>query len=127
MQDAQIQRLWQSELAISREDAKQTRYQLAEAKRQLEALKSRNAQLEAERNGQNDMIAKTLTALRMEVNNPLFSISGSAESALNRLATLHELGCSDTEELAPRLKCILEGAERIRQIVAVPTSMHRPG
>ena len=126
MHDGQIQRLWQSELAISREDAKQTRFQLAEAKRQLEALRSRNAQLEAERKCQNENILKVLTALRHEMNTPLFDISGSAESALERLAALQERGCSDVEELAPRLASILEGAERIRQIVSTPNAIALP-
>ena len=126
MQDGQIQRLWQSELAISREDAKQTRFQLAEAKRQLEALRTRNAQLEAEQQCQTEILSKALLALRHEVNHPLFSISGSAESALQRLNALQEKGCFEAEDLAPNLTSIVEGAERIRQIVSMPPIMRIP-
>ncbi|HLK55806.1 MAG TPA: hypothetical protein VKU00_04555 [Chthonomonadaceae bacterium] len=125
--DGQIHSLWQSELAISREDAKRTRFQLAEAKRQLEALRSHNAQLESERKCQKEIVAKALAALSHEMDASLFSIAGSAESALERLAALQEGGCAEAGDLTLRLESILEGAEQIRKIVAMPPATGLPG
>lgn len=55
--------------------------------------------------------------LRHELNNPLFAITGSAESALKRLERLRDGGLAEVEELLPRIERILAGAERIRETV----------
>ncbi len=60
---------------------------------------------------------RNVPTLRHELNNPLFAVSGSAESVLARLQILANGGISAAEDLIPRVERILAAAERIGQIV----------
>ena len=73
-----------------------------------------------------DTIAQAAVTLRHEINNPLFAVSGTAESVLKRLRIAAATGGSEAETLIPRMERILVGAERIRQVVNAFSSAVTP-
>ncbi len=91
--------------------------ELVEMAAQLRAEMERNAELEAERirGAQSDTLAQAAATLRHEINNPLFVICGSAESALRKLRGSATV---DPEVAAARIEPVLEAAERIRRVVS---------
>ncbi len=88
---------------------------------------------------QSDTIAQAAAALRHEINNPLFAILGSGESALRRmrgmkarletvpafLPTSDEIA-SDLAALIAGLERIQRGGERIEQVVQTISAMLTP-
>ena len=88
---------------------------------------------------QSDTIAQAAAALRHEINNPLFAILGSGESALRRLrgmrARLESVPASlptgselvgDLTALIAGLERIQRGGERIEQVVQTISAMLTP-
>lgn len=62
-------------------------------------------------------LERALSVYRHDMNNPLFAISGSAESLAKRLTRLAESGVTEAAELLPRLQRVLEAAERIQGMI----------
>lgn len=104
--------------ATTSEISHQRTTQSVEIAAQLQSEIFQNAALEAE----NIRLAKITTvmqaaaALRHEINNPLFVISGSAETVSHRLSrqTSHDFDVSD---FLPAVNRILDASEKIRQVV----------
>ncbi len=99
--------------------------ELVEMAAQLHAEIARNAQLEQEhlQMVRRDVIAQAAAALRHEINNPLFAISGSAQNIARRLSSSET---EVTDEMRNALRRILTGADRISEVVQTISSMLDP-
>ncbi len=99
--------------------------ELVEMAAQLHAEIARNSQLEQERLQmvRRDVIAQAAAALRHEINNPLFAISGSAQSLARRLEAA---GAENSDDVRGALRRILVGADRISEVVQTISSMLDP-
>ncbi len=99
--------------------------ELVEMAAQLHAEIARNAQLEQERLQmvRRDVIAQAAAALRHEINNPLFAISGSAQSLARRMDSSN---IDSSEDARNAVRRILVGADRISEVVQTISSMLDP-
>ena len=107
--------------AFTQQDAAEqdTTQQLVEmaALLQSEVYRQEEAGERNVRSAQVATIAQAATTLQHEINNPLFAISGSAESALRRLRALAEQGVLDVQPIITGVERIQRGADRIGQVV----------
>jgi signal transduction histidine kinase len=106
-------------LSYSQQDVERTTAQLVEIAAQLQAEIARNSALEAERiqAAKANTVVQAATTLQHEINNPLFAVTGSAESLLKRLRMLEDKGLPEAAELIARAERVLKGAECISQVV----------
>ncbi len=74
-----------------------------------------------------DVVEQAAIALRHEINNPLFVISGSLESAIRQVSRLEEQGMADLSGLKRNLDRILQAEERIEQAVQAISAKLHPG
>lgn len=106
----------------------ETTTQLVEIAAQLqsEVVHSVEREEESVRAAQTDTIAQAAAALRHEINNPLFAIMGSAESALKRLEAIKNTPQPDLTPIVTSCERILRGADRIQQVVEAISVMLTP-
>lgn len=127
----------QQELFLRQEEMKETEEYLGNATGQLVVMTAqlqseilRNQALEAERikMARMDTILQATATLRHEVNNPLFAITGSAESAVKLLKRESTDTNPNIITAIQRIERVLKAAERIQLVVEafarviVPTS-----
>ena len=96
------------------------------AQLQSEVVHSVEREEESVRAAQADTIAQAAAALRHEINNPLFAIVGSAESALKRLEAIKNTPQPDLLPLVTGCERILRGADRIQKVVEAISAMLTP-
>ena len=96
------------------------------AQLQSEVVHSVEREEESVRAAQADTIAQAAAALRHEINNPLFAIVGSAESALKRLDAIKNTPQPDMTPIVTGFERILRGADRIQKIVEAISAMLTP-
>ncbi len=103
----------------------ETTAELVEMAAQLQAEICRNTELEAEhlQMVRRDTLAQAAAALRHEINNPLFAISGSAQLLLSHLPDSSE---KEVESMRRSLSRVLLGAERIGEVVQAISAMLDP-
>ena len=106
----------------------ETTTQLVEIAAQLqsEVVHSVEREEESVRSAQADTIAQAAAGLRHEINNPLFAIVGSAESALKRLNAGQAASEADLTPIVTSLERILRGADRIQHVVQTISEMLSP-
>jgi signal transduction histidine kinase len=105
-----------------------TAAELVEMAAGLNAEIHQNAVREVEniRTAQSDLIAQAAAALRHEINNPLFAITGSAETAKRRLELLTVNTGADVSGLLVCIDRIQRGANRIEQVVEAISNLLEP-
>ncbi len=96
------------------------------AQLQSEVVHSVEREEESVRAAQADTIAQAAAALRHEINNPLFAIVGSAESALKRLESIKNTPQPDLTPIVSGCERILRGADRIQKVVEAISAMLTP-
>lgn len=96
------------------------------AQLQSEVVHSVEREEESVRTAQVDTIAQAAAALRHEINNPLFAIVGSAESALKQLKAIQTAPDADLAPIVTSLERILRGADRIQHVVEAISEMLSP-
>jgi signal transduction histidine kinase len=108
--------------------ANDTATQLVEIAAELSGEISRSAEMEQQhiQTAKSDTIAQAAAALRHEINNPLFAITGSAEAAVRRLDNLAEQIPADLSGIYGCLDRIQRGATRIQQVVRAITDLLMP-
>lgn len=74
-----------------------------------------------------DVVEQAAIALRHEINNPLFVISGSVESAIRQVSRLEGQGTADLTGLKRNLDRIQQAEERIEQAVQAISAKLHPG
>ena len=98
------------------------------AQLQSEVVHSTEREEASVRTAQTDIIAQAAAALRHEINNPLFAITGSAESIQRRLRALQNSSATsaDIAVLLAGVERIQRGSERIQQVVQAISAMLTP-
>ena len=96
------------------------------AQLQSEVVHSVEREEESVRVAQQNTIAQAAAALRHEINNPLFAIVGSAESAIKRLEAMQSAPQPDVIPIITSFERILRGADRIQQVVQAISEMLTP-
>jgi signal transduction histidine kinase len=98
------------------------------AQLQSEVVHSTEREEASVRTAQTDIIAQAAAALRHEINNPLFAITGSAESVLRRLRAMQTspVPNADVTTLIAGVERIQRGSERIQQVVQAISEMLTP-
>ncbi len=109
----------EAEIQQFRDRTEEMTHQLIEMSAQLQVRLVQDAAQEAQHVHavQADAIVQAVVTLRHEINNPLFAITGSAETALKRLRNLGAQGVPGAQEAIVSIERVLKGAERIQQVI----------
>ena len=126
----------QQELAENETYVQEIAKHLVETTAQLHCEALRNQALEAERinMAKVDTIFQATGTLRHKIFNPLFAIQANTEGALRYLNFWLESGVTEVAPIIEKLDCVLQGSERIHNVVdafsklVVPTTQdYLPG